>query len=144
MPPTSPAGEEVVEKRASAPVSTACLIIACAALLGGIIFQVLEIAEYRSGTGDPKDMAAKRYKADVRKLDEQVEEILSKAASSATDTAPGAPTDTAPGAPTDTAPATPGAGDEADPTPGDAPAEPAGEPAPDAGGDTPAEEGTEP
>jgi hypothetical protein len=137
MPPTSPAGEEVVEKRASAPVSTACLIIACAALLGGIIFQVLEIAEYRSGTGDPKDMAAKRYKADVRKLDEQVEEILSKAASSGapTDAAPGAPTDTAPGAPTDTAPETPstdpGAGDEA---------EPAGEPAPDAGGDAPAEE----
>jgi hypothetical protein len=112
MPPTNPTSEEVVEKKASAPVTTACLIIACIALLGGIIFQVMEIAEYRSGAGDPKDQASKRYKTDIKNLKEAVEETLSKATVGAvpeegaavapTDTAP-APTDTAP-APTDTAP----------------------------------------
>jgi hypothetical protein len=117
MPPTNPTSEEVVEKKASAPVTTACLIIACIALLGGIIFQVMEITEYRSGPGDPKDQASKRYKTDIKNLKQAVEDTLSKATVGAvseegaavapTDTAPAvAPTDTAPAvAPTDTAPA---------------------------------------
>jgi hypothetical protein len=116
MPPTNPTSEEVVEKKASAPVTTACLIIACIALLGGIIFQVMEITEYRSGAGDPKDQASKRYKTDIKNLKEAVEETLSKATVGAvpeegavapTDTAPVTPTDTAPVTPTDTAPVTP-------------------------------------
>jgi hypothetical protein len=145
MSPTNPTSEEVVEKKASAPVSTACLIIACLALLGGIVFQVMEIAEYRSGTGDPKDQASKRYKADLKKLKDAVEETLSKATVGAvpeeatpptpTDAVP-APTDTAPApkdatpapkdatpAPKDAAPAEPAPGDA---TPGDAPAGDAG------------------
>jgi hypothetical protein len=124
MPPTSPAGEEVVEKKASAPVSTACLIIACAALLGGIIFQVLEIADYRSGPGDPKDLAAKKYKTDLKKLKDAVEETLSKAAVGA------APEDAAPGG------AAPPPADDPDDAGGDAKAEPAGaEPGEDAPAD---------
>ena len=41
--------EEIIEKKASAPVATACLILACVFLIGAIVFSVAEIAAYRSG-----------------------------------------------------------------------------------------------
>jgi len=40
--------DEVIEKRPSHPVSTACLILAAAAIIGGLAFQVAEISEVRA------------------------------------------------------------------------------------------------
>jgi len=72
--------EEIIEKKATAPVATSCLIIAAVALLCAIALQVTEIAEYRSGLASTSkapglDQATK----DARKYKEEVGDILSKA-----------------------------------------------------------------
>jgi hypothetical protein len=41
--------EEIIEKRPSHPIATACLVLAAIGLVGAIVFQVLEISEVRSG-----------------------------------------------------------------------------------------------
>ncbi len=40
--------EEIIEKSSSEPVANACLILAAIALLGAMIFQIMEISEVRS------------------------------------------------------------------------------------------------
>ncbi|MGQ9591542.1 MAG: hypothetical protein ACUVYA_14760 [Planctomycetota bacterium] len=49
MATTGPGQEEIIEKRTTDPVALTCLVGACVALLGAIIFQVSEIAAYRAG-----------------------------------------------------------------------------------------------
>jgi len=41
--------EEIIEKRPSHPIATACLILAALGLLGAIAFQIAEISNVRSG-----------------------------------------------------------------------------------------------
>lgn len=76
--------EEIIEKRASAPVATSCLIIACVAILGAIAFQVAEIAEYRSGRDGistrPGEGAGEiKARKDIDRVNKEVEETLAKA-----------------------------------------------------------------
>ncbi len=40
--------DEIIEKSSSEPVGNACLILGAIALLGGMIFQIMEISEVRS------------------------------------------------------------------------------------------------
>ena len=90
MPSTSVnSTEEIIEKRASAPVATTCLILSCAALLVAIVFQVIELAQYRSGTTPAsisrgwgqdkakKDMGA--FKADVERIRAECAQVLGTA-----------------------------------------------------------------
>lgn len=67
--------EEIIEKSATAPIATSCLVIACVALIGAIAFQIAEIASYKTGVAEPamtprkgvaQDMADK-YIAGLRK-----------------------------------------------------------------------------
>jgi hypothetical protein len=72
--------EEIIEKKATAPVATSCLIIAAVALLCAIALQLTEIAEYRSGAlASDKDPGLAQAKKDVNKYKEEVGDILSKA-----------------------------------------------------------------
>lgn len=74
--------EEIIEKRATAPIATSCLVIACVALMGAIIFQIVEIAAYRTGVAEParinqgiaQDKAAK-YMSQLKKDVEAVEAL---------------------------------------------------------------------
>jgi hypothetical protein len=52
--------EEIIEKRPSNPVATACLILASVALLGGIAYQIAEISEVRATK--PVDSAADQHR----------------------------------------------------------------------------------
>jgi hypothetical protein len=63
MASTTP-DEEIIERRPSHPVSTACLILSAAAMLGAIVFQVIEIGEVRAGVSRPmlqKENPAKEF-----------------------------------------------------------------------------------
>ena len=72
--------EEIIEKKATAPVATSCLIIAAVALLCAIALQLTEIAEYRSGAlASDKDPGLAQAKRDVNKYKEEIGDILSKA-----------------------------------------------------------------
>jgi len=73
--------EEIIEKKASSPIATSCLIIACLALFGAILFQLVEIGQYRSGSvptnvkkGPGQDQAAKFTKT----MKDAVSSIISK------------------------------------------------------------------
>jgi hypothetical protein len=70
--------EEIIEKKASAPVATSCLIIACVALIGAVALQVTEIAGYRSGSVvmADKDPGQAMARASLKKIQGQVKEIL--------------------------------------------------------------------
>ncbi len=80
MPPTN-ASEEIIEKKAGSPVATSCLIIAMIALLGAIVFQVMELAEYRRGVlaydKDP-DPAKKKADLDIKKFRADFTAIIEK------------------------------------------------------------------
>jgi len=78
--------EEIIEKKATAPVATSCLIIAAVALLCAIALQVTEIAEYRSGVNpNDKNPAKTQADKDVKNYKEEVGDILSKAPKLETD-----------------------------------------------------------
>src|SRR5688572_26485718 len=72
--------EEIIEKKATAPVATSCLIIAAVALLCAIALQLTEIAEYRSGLASTNpNPGLEQAKKDANKYKEEVGDILSKA-----------------------------------------------------------------
>ena len=72
--------EEIIEKKATAPVATSCLIIAAVALLCAIALQITEIAEYRSGLASTSGAPGlDQAKKDVNKYKEEIGDILSKA-----------------------------------------------------------------
>jgi hypothetical protein len=79
MPPQTNT-EEIIEKKATAPVATSCLIIAAVALLCAIALQLTEIAEYRSGLASTNpNPGLEQAKKDANKYKEEVGDILSKA-----------------------------------------------------------------
>jgi hypothetical protein len=72
--------EEIIEKKATAPVATSCLIIAAVALLCAIALQIAEIAEYRSGLASTNpNPGLEQAKKDANKYKEEIGDILSKA-----------------------------------------------------------------
>ncbi len=79
MATTGPGQEEIIEKKATDPVALACLVLACLALLGAIIFPIAEIAAYRSG-GTPatvkKGPGQDRAEKFLRTLKEDVENLI--------------------------------------------------------------------
>ncbi|MBI4604826.1 MAG: hypothetical protein HY721_22925 [Planctomycetes bacterium] len=82
MPPTSTnAAEEILEKKDAAPVATACLIIACVALLGAIAFQLIEVAEYRRAIKYKEDRSPgeKQAKEHMKDFHDKVQGILAAA-----------------------------------------------------------------
>jgi hypothetical protein len=132
MSPTA-SNEEIIEKKPSAPVATACLIIAAIALLGAILLQLIELGEYRTGiaAGD-KSPAVTKVKASLKKMGDEVAGILERTAGAAAGEGEAAPAEPKAGGAEAAEPAT-DAGD-------DAAAEPkAEEGAKDAGGEEAAE-----
>ena len=87
MSPTNTSNEEIIERSERSPVATSCLVIAALALLGAIVIQVAEIAQYRGGAlkyakkSTPGMLTAQ---ADVREFKKDVEEIITGAGESAT------------------------------------------------------------
>ena len=47
MPPSTNAPDDIIEKKDTAPVTTACLVIAAVALVAAIVIQLMEIGQYR-------------------------------------------------------------------------------------------------
>jgi hypothetical protein len=83
---TSTSNDDIIEKKASAPVATSCLVIACVALIGAIVFQLLEIGEYRSSVTIPatvkKGVAQDQYaKKDIDRLNEAVTTAITASSS---------------------------------------------------------------
>ena len=115
MPPQTNT-EEIIEKKATAPVATSCLIIAAVALLCAIALQLTEIAEYRSGAlASDKDPGLAQAKKDVNKYKEEVGDILSKAPKTDGEGAPLKTGDGAAEAPAEDEPATDTQAGEAEP-----------------------------
>lgn len=78
--PTQTNTEEIIEKKATAPVATSCLIIAAVALLCAIALQITEIAEYRSGLASTSaNPGLDQARKDAKKYQEEIGDILSKA-----------------------------------------------------------------
>ncbi|HVR76608.1 MAG TPA: hypothetical protein VMT52_19925 [Planctomycetota bacterium] len=78
MPPTHPT-EEIIEKKASSPIATSCLVIAVVALMGGMIFQLLEIGQYRRPgieTLNRPTPGVEKMKADIEVLKRKVKAIV--------------------------------------------------------------------
>ena len=77
-------GEEIIEKKATSPVASACLLIACVALVGSIVFQIAEVAAYRTGGRVPLNIrkGVGQDKADnfIKAFRLDVQEILTKSA----------------------------------------------------------------
>src|SRR5688572_11815210 len=135
MPPTHTT-EEIIEKKASSPIATSCLVIAVVALLGGMIFQILEIGQYRRPgieTLNRPNPGIEKAKADLEILKRKVKAIVDQPVGE-----PGEAGATSPG---DLEPA------PAEPTGDGGAAAPPGEPAdpvePPADTDTPAPDATE-
>src|SRR5262245_9793019 len=130
MSPTA-SNEEIIEKKPSAPVATACLIISAVALIGAITLQLMELGEYRTGiAASDKDPAATRVNAALKKLKDEVSTVLEKTAGAGADAGAAAPETKAGGAeatePAGDSAATPAADSKASDTKaGDAAAEPA-------------------
>ena len=76
MPASSNMTEEIIEKKASAPVAMSCLIIACVAILGAIAFQITEIAGYLSGAQQDEPIAL--AKRETKKFSQDVQAVLEK------------------------------------------------------------------
>lgn len=85
--PDSGSTEEIIEKKASSPIATSCLVISCIAIVGAIFFQIWEIADYRSGLG-PVSTAVKKGVGqdlagkDIRSINDRVGAILESSAAS--------------------------------------------------------------
>lgn len=78
MPPTH-STEEIIEKKASSPIATSCLVIAVVALIGGMIFQILEIGQYRRPgieTLNKPNPGVEKAKADIDALKRKVKAIV--------------------------------------------------------------------
>jgi hypothetical protein len=75
------AQEEIIEKRASSPIATSCLVISALALVGGIAFQIAEVSEVRAGlpraAREQENPASYIWRQDGKKESEQVDTILS-------------------------------------------------------------------
>jgi hypothetical protein len=87
MATTNPA-EEIIEKRDTSALAVTCLVIACAALLGAIVFQLMELGEYKRGGvnakyAQHKTPAQKKADDDIKAFKERVGELLSKTAEAA-------------------------------------------------------------
>src|SRR5262245_2180446 len=54
----TPADEEIIEKRPSNPVATACLVVGALATLAAITFQVAEVRDVRAKMGSERDSQA--------------------------------------------------------------------------------------
>ena len=82
--PDTGSTEDIIEKKASSPVATSCLVIACVGLLGAIFFQVWEIADYRSKITIPtvvqKGIGQDMARAAILRLEGRVREILDSSA----------------------------------------------------------------
>lgn len=77
MPPAS-SSEEIIEKKSSAPMAVAALVVATLALVGACAFNIAEIAEYRRGSvlADAKPGMAYARKASTdfaKKVDEVIQ-----------------------------------------------------------------------
>jgi hypothetical protein len=75
--------EEIIEKKASSPIATACLVTAALALFGAICFQVSEVAEYRKGAlafGDQPRPGEMKASKDIKAFQTDVQTIVQQKA----------------------------------------------------------------
>src|SRR6266508_635854 len=71
--------EEIIEKRPSNPVATACLVVAALATLTAIVFQVAEVRDVRAKMGSERDSQAPYdvlYEKIVREFKASVKTVL--------------------------------------------------------------------
>ncbi len=80
MAKTKTSSEEIIEKKESSPVATASLILSCVAMIGAIVFCVVEITDYRTGLDARLEAEArpgeKTLQGDLRNLASRVDSIL--------------------------------------------------------------------
>jgi hypothetical protein len=112
MPPTH-STEEIIEKKASSPIATSCLVIAAVALLGGMVFQILETGQYRRPgieTLNSPNPGVEKSKADLEIFRKKVKAIVDQPVGEPGDAGAADPGDTepTPGEPTEDGDADPG------------------------------------
>jgi hypothetical protein len=60
--------EEIVEKPPYNPLASSCLVLACVAMIGALIFQIAELSDLRAEMSESVKMADKPYEVFANKL----------------------------------------------------------------------------
>jgi len=73
--------EEIVEKPPYNPLASSCLVLACVAMIGALVFQIAELSDLRADMKETTKMADKPYEVFanqlIRDFKNEVQQVIS-------------------------------------------------------------------
>lgn len=74
--------EEIVEKPPYNPLASSCLVLACVAMIGALVFQIAELSDLRAELSETQKMADKPHEVFanglMKKFKDEVQEVISQ------------------------------------------------------------------